>query len=81
MTLHRTIFHTYEVISLCNVCLGIDNVAKAIGMGSIVIGIETNGIRNKICIMDVFHVLMLQSNLLLNEQASVDWIECTISPK
>ena len=62
--LHRAAFDTYEVISPCNVCLGADSVAKAIGVGSIVVGVETRGKTTRICITDVLHVLKLQTNLL-----------------
>ena len=39
MTLHMMIFDTYEVISPCNMCLGDDSMAEAIGMGFIVVGV------------------------------------------
>ena len=61
----RTIINTGEVISPCNVCLGDNGVAKAIGMGSIVIGVETRGIRNRVRITNVLYMSKLQSNLLL----------------
>lgn len=63
-TLHRTTFDTFEVISPHNMDLGNDSVVKAIGLGSIVVGVETRGIRNRVCITDVLHVLKLQANLL-----------------
>ena len=40
ITLYRAVFDTYEVISPCNICLGDDSVAKAIKMGSIMVGVE-----------------------------------------
>ena len=43
MTLHRVTFNTYEVISPHNVYLGNDNMAEAIGIGSIVAKVETKG--------------------------------------
>ena len=41
-----------------------DSMVEAIGMGSIVIGVETKGIRNKVCITCVLHMPKLQANLL-----------------
>lgn len=64
MSSHRAAFHTYEVMFPCNVHLGDNSVAKAIGMGSIVIGVQTRGIRNRVCIMGVLHVPKLHANLL-----------------
>ena len=52
------------VISPPNVHLSEDSVAKAIGMEFIVVGVETRGIRKRICITDVLYVPMLQANLL-----------------
>lgn len=46
-------------------CLSDDSVVKTIGMGSIVVGNETRGKTNRICIMDVFHKPKLQANFLL----------------
>ena len=43
MTLHRTAFDTYEAISPRNVRLDDDSVAEAIGMGSIIVGVEMRG--------------------------------------
>ena len=57
MTLHSATFDTYKVISSCNVRLDDDSVAKAIG-------IEMRGIRKKVRITYVLHVLKLQANLL-----------------
>ena len=54
MTLQRTAFDTYEVISPHNMHLDDDNLSEAIGMGSIVVGIETKGKTTIICIMDKF---------------------------
>ena len=59
MTLHRTTFKTYEVISPRNVHFGDDSVAEAIGMEPIVVGVETGGQRTTIRIMDLLHVLKL----------------------
>ena len=64
MTSYRAAFNTYEVISLRNVYLDNDNVAKAMGMGFIIVGVETRDKMNRICITDVLHVLKLQANLL-----------------
>ena len=41
MTSQKTAFDTYEVISLHNVCLGDDSMAEVIGMGFIVVGVES----------------------------------------
>jgi hypothetical protein len=64
MTSHRTAFDTYEVISPRNVRLSDGSVAEAIGMGSIVVGVETRGKATTIRITDVLHVPKLQANLL-----------------
>ena len=63
-TSHRVAFDTYKVNSPCNVRLGDDSVAKAIRIGSIVVGVKTRGIRNKVHIIDVLYVPKLQANLL-----------------
>ena len=47
MTLYMPTFVTYEVIYSHNVRLGDDSVVEAIRMGSVVVGVETKGIRNK----------------------------------
>ena len=57
MTLHRTAFNI-------NVHFGDDNMAKAIGMGSIVVGVKTEAKTTMIRIINVFHVSILQANLL-----------------
>ena len=44
---------------------GDDSMAEAIGMGSIVVGVETKGIKNRVPITDVLHVPKLQADLLL----------------
>ena len=64
MTLFRAAFNTYEVISLCNVHLGDDSVVEAIGMVSIVIGVETKDETTTIRMTDLLHMLKLQANLL-----------------
>jgi hypothetical protein len=64
MTPHKAAFDTYNVISPLNVRLRGDNMAKVIGMGSIVMRIKTRGKMNTICITDVLHVPKLQANLL-----------------
>ena len=64
MTSHRTAFDTYEVICPRDVRLSDGSVAKAIGMGSIVVGVETRGKATTIRITDVLHVPKLQANLL-----------------
>jgi hypothetical protein len=63
MTLYEVAFGTYEVVFPCNMRLGDDIVAKAIGMESIVIGVETKNIRNEVRITYVFHMPKLQANL------------------
>ena len=65
MTLHRTTFNTYEVISPRDVRLSDGSMAAAIGMGSIVGGVETRGKANTICIMDALLVPGLQADLLI----------------
>ena len=65
ITLHRTTFNVYEVICLRNVHLGNDRVAKTIGMWFIINVIETRGKANIFHLMDVLHMLKLQTNLLL----------------
>ena len=64
MTSHKTAFDTYEVISPRNVRLSDGSVAEAIGMGSIVVGVEARGKATTIRITDVLHVPKLQANLL-----------------
>ena len=64
MTSHRTAFDTYEVISPRNVRLSDGSAAEAIGMGSIVVGVEMRGKATTIRITDVLHVPKLQANLL-----------------
>ena len=46
MTLHRAAFGTYKIIASRNVRLDDDSVDEAIGMGSIIIGVETRDKRN-----------------------------------
>jgi len=65
MTLYEVAFGTYEVVFPCNKRLGDDIVAKAIGMESIVIGVEMKNIRNEVRITYVFHMPKLQANLFL----------------
>lgn len=57
-------FATYKVLFLHNVCLGDNNITKAIKMVSIVVGVERSGIKNRVCIIDVLYVPKLQTNLL-----------------
>ena len=57
MTSHRAAFDTYEVISQRKVRLDDNSVAEAIGMGSTIIGAKMRGIRNKVCITHVLHML------------------------
>ena len=64
MTLHRMTFDTYDIFFPCNVRLGDGRLAKAIGMGSIVVGVEIRGKTTTIRIRDVLHVPKLQANLL-----------------
>ena len=64
MISHRAAFNTYEVIYLHNVHLGDSSVAEVIGMGSVVIGVETKGKINRIRILEVLYVSKLQANLL-----------------
>ena len=64
MTLHRTAFDTYEAISPCNVRLDDDSMAEAIGMGSIIVGVEMRGKLNIFRIKNMFYVPKLQTNLL-----------------
>ena len=59
INLYMMAFDTYEVISPRKVHLGDDSVAKAIGMGSIVIGVETKGKTSTIHITYVLHVSKL----------------------
>lgn len=65
MTLYRPAFDTYEVSSIRNVRLDDDNMAKAIKMGSIIIGVEVKGKLTRIHIMKLLHVPKLRANLLL----------------
>lgn len=65
MNLHRPTFNIYEVIWPRNVQLDDEIVAKAIGMGSIIVGIETRGKTTRTHFTDVFHVPKLQANMLL----------------
>lgn len=44
--------------------LGDDRVSKTIGMGFIIVGIETRGKANIIHLMNVVHMPKLQANLL-----------------
>jgi hypothetical protein len=46
MTLHEAAFNTYEVIFPRNMHVGDDSMAEAIGMGSIVVGIEKKRKKN-----------------------------------
>jgi hypothetical protein len=83
ITLHRAVFDTYEVISPYNIRLGDDSMgddsmAKVIGMGSIVVGVETKCIRNRIHITSHAKVV---SQFVLGEQAFVKWVEGAISRK
>ena len=65
MTLYRPAFDTYEVSSIRNVRLDDDNMAEAIKMGSIIIGVEAKGKLTRIHIMKLLHVPKLRANLLL----------------
>jgi hypothetical protein len=76
--LHRVVFDTYEVISPYNIRLGDDSMAEVIGMGSIVVGVETKCIRNRIHITSHAKVV---SQFVLGEQAFVKWVEGAISRK
>ena len=78
ITLYRAVFDTYEVISPCNICLGDDSVAKAIKMGSIMVGVEIRCIRNKAHITSRAKVA---SQLAFGEQAFIKWVEGVISCK
>ena len=51
-------------ISSRNVRLGDNSMAEAIGMGSIVVVVETRGKTTRILITDVLHVPKLQANFL-----------------
>lgn len=53
-----------KVVSSCNVCLGDDSIAEAIGIGSIIVGIEMRGKTARIYIMNMLHVLKLHTNLV-----------------
>jgi transposase InsO family protein len=64
MTPHRAAFHTYEVISPRNVHMGDDSIVQAIGMGTIVVEVMTNGQTKRIRIKDALHVPKLHANLL-----------------
>ena len=64
MTLHRVAFDTYEMISPHNVHLDDDSMAKAIGMGSIIVRVKMRGKMTRIYIMNVLYVPKLQANLL-----------------
>lgn len=65
MILHRVAFNTYEVIFPHMVHLDNVNMAKTIGMGSIVDGVEMIGKTTRICITNMLHMPKLQTNLLL----------------
>lgn len=65
ITLYRVAFDTYEVISLGNVRLGDNSIAKAIRMVSIIVGVQMGGNIYRIRIADVPRMLKLQTNLLL----------------
>lgn len=64
MTFCREPLHICEVIVLCNVYLGDDNVIKVIGIGFIVVNVMVRGKIKRISIKDVFHISKLQTNLL-----------------
>ena len=49
MNLHRAEFNTFNVISSRNVCLDGDSIAKAIKMGSIVVGLKMKDKTTRIC--------------------------------
>lgn len=63
MTLHGTAFHTYEVITPCNVHLDNNNIVQDIRMGSIVVEAILEGKINQICIKYVLHVCKLHAKL------------------
>ena len=85
ITMLRAAFDTHKVIFPRNMRLGHDSVVEAIRMGCIVVGVESRGIKNRICIANVFHMPKLQANLLfmsnvlsymLNVQFLIYWWRC-----
>lgn len=65
ITWNRATFDTYEVIFPCNVHIDNIHVAKAIGMGSIDVGIQRTCQIIRISNMNMLHVAQLQINLVL----------------
>ena len=64
MTSHKVAFATYNVISPHNMHLDDDRVVEAIGIGSVVVRVETRGKIHRIRITDVIQLPKLQANLL-----------------
>lgn len=79
MTLHKSAFDTYEVISSCNMHFDNNSMAEAIEMGSIVIVVEIRGIKNIICITSVLHVPKLQVNLLSMGKLLSNGLKCNFT--
>jgi hypothetical protein len=74
-TLRDFAFDIFKVISPCNVRLGDDSIAKAIGIASIVVGVPMRGKIYRIHITDMLHVPKLQTNLLLVNKLSMNGLK------